>query len=153
LDWVVAAGSSCLGILVGTLVGFYVQEAEEWDRKALYGSVSVLVGGGAIALLHFLAGTAGPTREYWFYPIGLLAGFVVGTVWEYCDPPDGGEALTAARDLASVVVRAHGRQWMHSATAGTHRNRPDRIAFRALRPKGNCENSAMELFQVFVRSL
>jgi hypothetical protein len=84
MDWVVAIGSSCLGILVG----FYVQEAE-WDRAALVASVLALVGGGAVALLHFLAGSAGPTREYWFYPMGLLAGFIIGTIWEYCESPNG----------------------------------------------------------------
>ena len=26
-------------------------------------------------------------QEYWFYPIGLVGGFIIGTLWGHADPP------------------------------------------------------------------
>ena len=85
-DWIVVLGAFWLGALLGTLLGFYVQEAEEWDQRALAASIWVIAGSSVLLLLQFLVPSAG-AREIWFYPIGLVGGFIIGTIWEYADPP------------------------------------------------------------------
>jgi hypothetical protein len=85
-DWIVVLGAFWLGALLGTLLGFYVQEAEKWDPRAIGASIWVIAGSSILLLLQFLGAKAG-MREVWFYPIGLVGGFIVGTIWEYVDPP------------------------------------------------------------------
>jgi len=85
-DWLVILGALWLGIFLGTLVGFYVQEADEWGSRALTTSIWVVAGSSTLVLLQFLNPSAG-LREIWFYPLGIVGGFIVGTIWEYVDPP------------------------------------------------------------------
>jgi hypothetical protein len=77
-------GAASLGVLIGMLTGFFVQEAEEWDKHALSGAALVLTGGGVLGFMHWASPTG--AHEVWFYPIGLLAGFGLGTIWEVVDP-------------------------------------------------------------------
>jgi hypothetical protein len=44
-----------------------------------------LLGGGVLGFMRWAAPTSG--QEVWYYPIGLLAGFGVGTIWDTIDPP------------------------------------------------------------------
>ena len=84
MDWVIIAGTLSLGFLIGALVGWFVNEAEELNYKVLSSSVWVLTGGGVVALFSFLSG--GAFREIWLYPVGLLFGFVAVTaieIWIY----------------------------------------------------------------------
>lgn len=82
-DLIVISGAFWLGITVGVLLGFYSQEAERWDQKALSASVGIIIGSGIVLLLRYLAPTV---HEIWFYPMGLVGGFIIGTVWEFIDP-------------------------------------------------------------------
>jgi hypothetical protein len=77
MDWVIVAGSLCLGALIGALVGWYwsTNLDKAVTPSILLGAVSALVGSSVLAMFSFLAGLRGPSHEYWFYPIGLLAGF------------------------------------------------------------------------------
>ena len=45
------------------------------SAKQRWGSIR---GAGTLAILHWAA--SGPTRELWFYPIGLVVGFIIGYV-------------------------------------------------------------------------
>ncbi|MDR6303997.1 zinc transporter ZupT [Nitrobacter vulgaris] len=77
MDWIIVAGSWCLGALIGALVGWF------WSTnldnpvapRILAAAVSALAGSSVLAMFSFLAGLNGPTHEYWFYPIGLFSGF------------------------------------------------------------------------------
>jgi hypothetical protein len=82
MDDRVAAGATSMGVLIGALVGWFVNEAEEMSEKILVSSASVLSGGGVLALFHFLADPTAPKRELWLYPCGLLIGFVIVTIIE-----------------------------------------------------------------------
>ncbi len=84
MNWIVAIGALCLGILIGILVAYFVEEAKEMTFRVLSSAIGVLAGGGVIAIFH-LMGTSKPSDEYWFYPIGLLVGFGIGTYmnWLY----------------------------------------------------------------------
>jgi tetrahydromethanopterin S-methyltransferase subunit C len=83
-DAIPALGATLLGFIIGMLVGFFAQEAKEWTRSAMTGSVAVLTGAGALALLRY--GAPDP-NGVWFYPVGLVIGFGFGTIWDVIDPP------------------------------------------------------------------
>jgi hypothetical protein len=77
-------GAISLGALIGMFAGFFVQEVKEFDKRALYGAALVLTGGGVLGFMHWVSPTG--AHEVWFYPIGLLAGFGIGTIWDVVDP-------------------------------------------------------------------
>lgn len=84
MNWIIASGAMCLGVLVGVLVAYYVEEADKMTFPVLSSAVAILAGGGVVAMFH-LVGATKPTDEYWFYPMGLLLGFFLGTFlnWLY----------------------------------------------------------------------
>jgi len=66
-------GSTCLGIVIGWLVRFFIWRFKQFSPSVLSAVVSVILGGAVAKYL-------GPTNDpnvWWFYPIGLLVGFVV----------------------------------------------------------------------------
>jgi hypothetical protein len=75
MDWLIVIGTLCIGLLIGSFVGYFLNEADEMSDAVLRTSVSILAGGGVVALFGLLA-PGGVSREVWFYPIGLLVGFV-----------------------------------------------------------------------------
>jgi membrane associated rhomboid family serine protease len=90
-DWLVSIGAFWLGFVIGLLIGFFAQEAQLFDEKALTRGIGTIAGGGIFAggifvLLRFAAPDA--MHEIWFYPMGLVGGFIVGTIWVWADPPD-----------------------------------------------------------------
>jgi uncharacterized membrane-anchored protein YhcB (DUF1043 family) len=92
MNWIVASGATCLGIFVGILVAYFVEEAEVMSPKVLSTSVSILAGGGVVAIFRLVSGPTGLSDEIWLYPVGLLVGFVVGTLveslWPWETPPE-----------------------------------------------------------------
>jgi hypothetical protein len=98
---IVALGAFWFGGIIGMLVGFFVQEATSWDEKAMAASAAAILGtissGGGFALLRFADGAS---TEIWFYPMGLVGGFIIGTIWEWADPPCS-SATTATTKIDS----------------------------------------------------
>jgi hypothetical protein len=72
-----ATGSVCLGIVFGWLVRYCMRRFKKFSAATLTTIASVLVGGVAIKFLN-----SDPT-VLWFYPIGLLIGFIVYSVVGY----------------------------------------------------------------------
>jgi hypothetical protein len=64
-----------------------LKRVPRFDFRALYSAVGIFGGGGVIAVFHII-GSASGTREYWAYPIGLLFGFLIGSLYEYYSPPE-----------------------------------------------------------------
>ncbi len=91
-------GTLCLGILIGILIAYFVFEVKVMDRRAIYSSVGVMAGAGVIAIFHLLSGShVESLPEYWLYPVGLLVGFVLGTVEEWILPAKVWEAKLEKR--------------------------------------------------------
>lgn len=84
MNWIVATGALSLGIVVGILVAYFVEEAKEMNLRVLSSAIGALAGAGVVAVFQ-LVGASKPTDEHWFYPVGLLVGFGIGTYlnWIY----------------------------------------------------------------------
>jgi hypothetical protein len=84
MDWLIATGATCLGVLIGALVGWFVNEATVMNQKVIGVAISILSGAGVLGVFGMISGGNFSVREYWFYPVGLLAGFTTITVVEIC---------------------------------------------------------------------
>ena len=82
----IASGTISLGVLVGILVGYFVNEAKKMDQTILKSAISILAGGGVVAMFSLLGGLKEPPHEIWLYPCGLLAGYFIATVYEHMFP-------------------------------------------------------------------
>lgn len=69
-----ALGSFCFGVVLGWLVRYFIKRFKSFTPKTLSSIVSVMSGGVVIRFL------GAGEFAWWFYPIGLLAGFVLYSV-------------------------------------------------------------------------
>jgi hypothetical protein len=76
MDFLVVSGVVSLGLLVGLLVGWFVNEDQPFTATGLVAAITVLSGAGVLGVFHLIA-PAGPTREFWFYPIAVLGGVLI----------------------------------------------------------------------------
>ncbi|MEH2505607.1 hypothetical protein V1290_004418 [Bradyrhizobium sp. AZCC 1578] len=85
MDWVIVAGCLCLGAIIGSFATFYFfsNYKERTGTKVLVATTSACIGTSVMAMFSFLAGFAGPTREYWFYPVGLFIGFAFVMILDF----------------------------------------------------------------------
>lgn len=74
MDIISAIGATALGIVVGWLVRYFIRRFESFTPKALGSVVSIIAGGAIISFLKT------DMSVWWFYPIGLLIGFIVYTI-------------------------------------------------------------------------
>lgn len=74
MNIVPALGSLSLGIVVGWLIRFFIRRFKSFTPKALTSIVSIIAGGATVKLLE------ADNTVLWFYPIGLLGGFLIYTM-------------------------------------------------------------------------
>src|ERR1035441_9414277 len=74
MNVVPAIGSTCFGIVIGWLVRFFIFRFRTFTPNVLSSVISLMCGA---ATMRFLS--ADP-NVLWFYPIGLLIGFIAYTV-------------------------------------------------------------------------
>lgn len=75
MDGLAVAGFVCLGLFIGLIVGWFVNQEGSLDAKSV-SSIILALGTSAVAFIPLFAPrTIG--RELWFYPIALLAGLLV----------------------------------------------------------------------------
>lgn len=74
MNIVAAIGSLSLGVVVGWLVRYFIRRFKNFTPQALSFVISIAAGGAAIKFLE------ADKTVWWFYPIGLLLGFVVYTI-------------------------------------------------------------------------
>jgi uncharacterized membrane protein len=67
-------GALSLGIVVGWLVRYFIRRFKSFTPKVLGSVVTAAIGGAVIRFLEH------DTNVWWFYPIGLLLGFVVYSI-------------------------------------------------------------------------
>jgi hypothetical protein len=82
-------GSTCLGIVVGWLVRYFLFRFKEFNVQVLGSTLSLIAGGVVIGLFNMID----PSKTViWFYPIGVLIGITVYSIIAYLTgaPPEGG---------------------------------------------------------------
>lgn len=67
-------GSLSLGIIIGWLIRYFIRRFKKFTPKILGALISVIFGGAIIKFLSF------DKSVWWFYPIGLLIGFIIYTI-------------------------------------------------------------------------
>jgi hypothetical protein len=67
-------GSACLGVVIGWTTRFFLYRFKEFDPKSLSATLSPMLGGGVVG---FFSWISTDRAAVWFYPIGLLIGFVI----------------------------------------------------------------------------
>jgi hypothetical protein len=65
-----ALGSTSLGIVIGWLVRYFIRRFQKFTPAVFSAVISIILGGVVVKFL----GT--DPNVWWFYPIGLLLGFV-----------------------------------------------------------------------------
>ena len=85
LNWMMFSGAAGLGLVVGALVAFFVDEAEEMSHRVLHSADGVISGGVVVGLIHTLNGhgITEVTEEYWGYGVGLAVGFLFGLLFNW----------------------------------------------------------------------
>lgn len=74
---VAAIGSTCLGFIVGWLVRYFLFRFKEFNAQILGSTVSLIAGSTVTVFFNLFD----PGKSViWFYPIGLLAGFLVYSI-------------------------------------------------------------------------
>jgi len=74
---IAAIGSTCFGIVFGWLVRYFLFRFDKFNVQILGSTVSVITGGGVIG---YFTKFSPDKTVVWFYPIGLLIGFVIYTI-------------------------------------------------------------------------
>jgi uncharacterized membrane protein len=73
MESVPAIGATCLGMVVGWLVRYFIRRFDKFNAQVLGSIVSILAGGAVVRFLE------ADRTVWWFYPIGLFLGFVLYT--------------------------------------------------------------------------
>ena len=68
---IAAIGATCLGIVIGWLVRYFIRRLNKFSPMVLGSLVSIVLGGAVIKFLE------ADKTVWWFYPIGLFLGFVI----------------------------------------------------------------------------
>jgi len=55
MDWIIATGVLSLGLLIGILVGWYVNEVKIYTEQVVTSSIGIFAGGGVMAIFHSVA--------------------------------------------------------------------------------------------------
>ncbi len=76
MDPIICAGVVSLGLVIGMLVGWFVNEDREFSVGGLVASVTVLSGSGVVGVFQLVA-PQGSTREFWLYPVAILIGILI----------------------------------------------------------------------------
>jgi len=74
MDFLAVAGFTCLGLFVGLIVGWFMNQKKALDGKGV-SSIILAVGSSAVSFIPLFSPKAG--REFWFYPIALLVGLLI----------------------------------------------------------------------------
>src|SRR5437764_834795 len=68
---VAVIGATCLGMVIGWLVRYFIRRFDNWAASSLSSVVSIIAGGAVIEFM------AADKAVWWFYPKGLFLGFAI----------------------------------------------------------------------------
>jgi NhaP-type Na+/H+ or K+/H+ antiporter len=68
-----AVGATCLGIVIGWIISYFLRRYQEFTPKTLGTTISLIAGGVVVKFLQV------SPAVWWFYPIGLLIGLSAHT--------------------------------------------------------------------------
>ena len=71
MSHVPAIGATCLGIVIGFLVRYFIRRFSNFGAGALGSVITIILGGAVIKFLE------ADKSVWWFYPIGLFLGFAI----------------------------------------------------------------------------
>lgn len=74
---VIAVGATCFGIVIGLLVRYFLRRFETYTPQILGTVISIIAGGSAVSFFDT------NKSAIWFYPIGLLIGFISYSIVAY----------------------------------------------------------------------
>jgi hypothetical protein len=80
--WVIGSGAGSIGFVVGSLIGFFIDDMKRMTRRDVAAVISIAFDGGIMAVLRFLSPDKGFVREYWIYPVGVAIGFVFALMFD-----------------------------------------------------------------------
>jgi uncharacterized membrane protein YfcA len=66
-----AIGATCLGIVIGWLVRYFIRRFRTFGPMVMGSVISIILGGAVIKFLE------ADKSVWWYYPIGLFLGFVI----------------------------------------------------------------------------
>jgi hypothetical protein len=97
-------GALSLGIVVGWLVRYFLRRFEKFTPQALGSVITIIVGGAVVKFLEV------EKTVWWFYPIGLLVGFILYSIialWAIGDSkvyirPNSDEAETGKEPTTAI---------------------------------------------------
>ena len=97
-----AIGATSLGIVIGWLVRYFIRRFDKFT-PAVFGSlISILLGS---AVMKFLSADK---TIWWFYPIGLLIGFIVYQIIAMVEISRRRTPLTFPKSDPVLLNRRHG---------------------------------------------
>ncbi len=112
MSLVPAVGAMCLGIVIGWLTRYFVFRFNSFKPMTLTAVISAIVGGTVVGFL------GADKSVWWFYPIGLLIGFVVyAVVARRAGAPSRG----AVYHVSSLPMQDHLEMLMQSIAKRRHR--------------------------------
>jgi hypothetical protein len=114
MNWVIAIGAICLGLVVGWMAGQTFVQLKRFDVTALASIISVMVGAAVIGIFQSFLGKEPKNCpvEVWFYPVGLLLGVAGAEAISYS------QKKTAQSD-ASLQEATQKREFAESRNAET----------------------------------
>lgn len=109
MNIVPAIGATALGIVIGWLVRYFIRRFDKFGPPVFGSVISIILGGAAIKFLE------ADRSVWWFYPIGLLLGFVIYQIIATVHTSGGGTGGTGKSSPPKLSVKSEpkymGRKW------------------------------------------
>ena len=95
MNYVPAIGATSLGVVIGWLVRYFIRRFDTFGPTILGSVISIALGG---AVLKFLEADK---SVWWFYPIGLLVGFIIYQIIVTLDDGSGSSGVSGIWKIKS----------------------------------------------------
>lgn len=116
MNYYVAGGAVCLGVLVGWMVYHTFVCQEKLDAKFLGSIISVMLGASVIGIFQKISASGSSLpQEVYLYPVGLLFGVVATATMKFIGRVDRDREQRTDKGLESakesIVTHIHGKSF------------------------------------------